>query len=339
MTTMIAEVYDALLAAGSPEDKARKAAEAARGLGGGGIAGHSPSRKVDLAEALALSPDLEGHVLENWIRDRSDSAPRSLTSRLGLRLDGTAVELDLRTSCPLLVAGVEGAGKTELLRCLVTSLAARCAPRTVRVALVDPQGGMEQCARLPHVSRRVTGQGDDAGGQMLDWLRDVVAGRERLLRQEQSTSLDHLEQTRPASAPARLLVVADAVLELLSSDAVAELVEASRRGSRLGVHTVLTSARGVQLVSTFGQPGGSTVALRCASPAESEALIGTGDAYAPGLHVGRGFLATGSREVIEFQAPTAGGPPLARLIEAIVKVGERLVPTDGGPGGAPPFKH
>jgi hypothetical protein len=28
MTTMIAEVYDALLAAGSPEDKARKAAEA-----------------------------------------------------------------------------------------------------------------------------------------------------------------------------------------------------------------------------------------------------------------------------------------------------------------------
>jgi hypothetical protein len=28
MTTMIAEVYDALLAAGSPEDKARKAAKA-----------------------------------------------------------------------------------------------------------------------------------------------------------------------------------------------------------------------------------------------------------------------------------------------------------------------
>ena len=31
MTTMIAEVYDALLAAGSPEDKARKAAEAIAG--------------------------------------------------------------------------------------------------------------------------------------------------------------------------------------------------------------------------------------------------------------------------------------------------------------------
>jgi hypothetical protein len=28
MTTMIAEIYDALLSAGSPEDKARKAAEA-----------------------------------------------------------------------------------------------------------------------------------------------------------------------------------------------------------------------------------------------------------------------------------------------------------------------
>jgi hypothetical protein len=28
MTTMIAEVYDALIAAGAPEDKARKAAEA-----------------------------------------------------------------------------------------------------------------------------------------------------------------------------------------------------------------------------------------------------------------------------------------------------------------------
>jgi hypothetical protein len=33
MTTMIAEVYDALMAAGSPEDKARKAAEAVAGYG------------------------------------------------------------------------------------------------------------------------------------------------------------------------------------------------------------------------------------------------------------------------------------------------------------------
>ena len=31
MTTMIPEIYDALLAAGSPEDKARKAAEAVAG--------------------------------------------------------------------------------------------------------------------------------------------------------------------------------------------------------------------------------------------------------------------------------------------------------------------
>lgn len=32
MTTMIAEIYDALIAAGSPEDKARKAAEAVAGF-------------------------------------------------------------------------------------------------------------------------------------------------------------------------------------------------------------------------------------------------------------------------------------------------------------------
>ncbi len=31
MTTMIAEIYDALLAAGSPEEKARRAAEAVAG--------------------------------------------------------------------------------------------------------------------------------------------------------------------------------------------------------------------------------------------------------------------------------------------------------------------
>jgi hypothetical protein len=35
MTTMIAEVYDALMAAGSPEDKARKAAEAVAGYENG----------------------------------------------------------------------------------------------------------------------------------------------------------------------------------------------------------------------------------------------------------------------------------------------------------------
>jgi len=62
MTTMIAELYDALLAAGSPEDKARKAAEAM--AGDEAYEGRFARIEADLGELKRDVADLKREVGE-----------------------------------------------------------------------------------------------------------------------------------------------------------------------------------------------------------------------------------------------------------------------------------
>ena|SRR5580704_1822905 len=61
MTTMIAELYDALLAAGSPEDKARKAAEAMAGYEA--HEGRFVRIEADIGELKRDAAELKGAVL------------------------------------------------------------------------------------------------------------------------------------------------------------------------------------------------------------------------------------------------------------------------------------
>ena len=62
MTTMIAELYDALIAAGSPEDKARKAAEAMVGFEA--YEGRFIRIEADIAEMKRDFTDLKRDVAE-----------------------------------------------------------------------------------------------------------------------------------------------------------------------------------------------------------------------------------------------------------------------------------
>jgi hypothetical protein len=62
MTTMIAELYDALLAAGSPEDKARKAAEAMAGYEA--YEGRFVRIEADIAELKRGIAELKRDVVE-----------------------------------------------------------------------------------------------------------------------------------------------------------------------------------------------------------------------------------------------------------------------------------
>lgn len=75
MTTMIAEVYDALLAAGSPEDKARKAAEA--------VAGYE-NRFMAIDQRLAK---MEGDFNQRFARIEGDL--KLLTWMIGFNLAAT----------------------------------------------------------------------------------------------------------------------------------------------------------------------------------------------------------------------------------------------------------
>lgn len=86
MTTMIAEVYDALVAAGSPDDKARKAAEA--------IAGYE-NRFANIEQRLIkLDGDLNQRFAKidgdlNQRFAKVDGEIRLLSWMLGFNLAGT----------------------------------------------------------------------------------------------------------------------------------------------------------------------------------------------------------------------------------------------------------
>jgi S-DNA-T family DNA segregation ATPase FtsK/SpoIIIE len=280
--------------------------------------------RVELAEALGLPADVERQVLEDWIRDRSGAAARSLTATCGVGAGGSPVAVDLRSPAHLLIGGASGSGKSELLRFLAVGLAVRRSPRTLKLAMVDPDGALEACARLPHVISRVTALRAGAGREVLAWLGKEMSWRQEVLRWAGTGDLEEMERTRPDRAPARLVVLVDEVLELVAAapDAVEELVAIGREGGRLGIHLALATAHARELTGALAALAGSQVAMGRGGEWEREAPVGTGEA---GLPPGRGSLRTGPGPLVEFQAPAASGEPLARVIGAVVKVNERLV--------------
>jgi hypothetical protein len=93
MTTMIAEVYDALVAAGSPADKARRAAEAVAGYENqfAGIENRLVTLKSDIIQRFArLDGDINqrfGEVYQRFAKVEGEIRP--LSWMIGFNLAGT----------------------------------------------------------------------------------------------------------------------------------------------------------------------------------------------------------------------------------------------------------
>jgi S-DNA-T family DNA segregation ATPase FtsK/SpoIIIE len=108
------------------------------------------ARRVEIADLLRARDHPEQRILTCWIRDRAGPPPQSLCAALGVDAAGRRVELDMRRGGPhVVLSGGPGTGKTELLRAVVASLAARHAPRSVDLLLLGAFPGL---AGLPHVS-------------------------------------------------------------------------------------------------------------------------------------------------------------------------------------------
>jgi S-DNA-T family DNA segregation ATPase FtsK/SpoIIIE len=303
----------------------RLALEAARALGGRSA---FPPR-VELGDLLGLAGDAERHVLESWIRDRS-TAGRPLAAVVGLGGGGRPLAVDLQAAGHLVIGGAPGSGKSELLRCLVASLAVRHAPSALALALIDPRGALGACADLPHVVGHVGGPGDGACRQALAWLEGELSRRGAVLRQAGCGSLEELQRAAPQRAPARLVVLVDQAEELLAHapHAAPSLVEAARAGRRLGVHLVLATCQPGQVAAVPGP----RVALRCDDEGTSEALVGSGEAGRGGLPAGRGLLCAAPGHLAEFQGAAAPDQRLRRLVDAVARVHERLSVRSGTAG-------
>jgi DNA segregation ATPase FtsK/SpoIIIE, S-DNA-T family len=288
-----------------------------------GMRGDAPmTTELGLAELLDLGDPYAYDPNDTWVprppRDR-------LRVRIGIRPDGTPIELDLKESAQDgmgphgLLIGATGSGKSELLRTLVLALAVTHPPSSLNFALVDFKGGatFTRLDRLPHTSAVITNLADEL--HLVDRMTDAINGelirRQELLRAAGNfASLRDYEKARAAGAPLpevpTLLVICDEFSELLSAkpDFIDLFVQIGRVGRSLGVHLLLASQRldegrlrGLESHLSY------RIGLRTFSELESRAVLGVSDAFALPRAPGHGFLKTDNTQLDRFRAAYVSG--------------------------------
>jgi S-DNA-T family DNA segregation ATPase FtsK/SpoIIIE len=303
----------------------------------------APVRDTSAAGAAASVPDrttlLELLAVDQpdarWIAGRWAEPNTARTALLGAAA-GEPFAVDLRGDGPhALVAGITGAGKSELLQTMIASLAATYPPTRLTFLLVDYKGGaaFKDCVALPHTVGYVTDLDDHLARRALTSLNAELRRRERLLGESAAKDLLELEQRDLESAPPSLAIVIDefATLAREIPEFVDGVVDVAQRGRSLGVHLVLATQRPGGVVSDNIRANTNLrIALRVNEAAESTDVIGAQDAARiPRDRPGRAFARTGHGELTEFQAAYVGSATTSRSREQAVVI--RELRFDGGP--------
>lgn len=272
-------------------------------------------------------------------RERDD---RRLTVPIGLGPDKTPVQLDLKESAHGgmgphgLCIGATGSGKSELLRTLVTALAATHSPEELNFVLVDFKGGATFLGldSLPHTSAVITNLEDEA--VLVDRMFDALSGemnrRQEVLRKAGNfANVGEYNQARRGGRddleplPA-LVIIVDEFSELLGQfpDFVDLFVAIGRLGRSLHVHLLLASQRLEEgRLRGLDSHLSYRIGLKTFSAMESRQVLGSADAYHLPGQPGAGYVKTDAEELQRFQAAyvsgplevpaTAGAGPIARL--------------------------
>jgi S-DNA-T family DNA segregation ATPase FtsK/SpoIIIE len=216
-------------------------------------------------------------------------ATRGLPAPIGVAGGETAV-VDLVADGPhAVVAGVTGAGKSELL---ITWILALCATRTtdeVTFLLADFKGGtaFDGLAEVPHVTGVITDLDGSGARRAIDSLRAELRRREATIAA--AGARDILD--RRVRLP-RLVVVVDEFAALLADHPELHglFADVAARGRALGIHLILGTQRAAGVIrDNLLANCPLRVSLRVTDPADSRALLGTDDAARlPGGAAGRG---------------------------------------------------
>jgi DNA segregation ATPase FtsK/SpoIIIE, S-DNA-T family len=295
---------------------------------------NSIPRDLGLASLLAMTNPgaLEpGAIAATWLAAGPNPTPRAA---LGMAADGI-VDIDLVRDGPHgLLAGTTGAGKSELLRSLVVSLAMSSSPDHLTFVLVDYKGGstFDACAALPHVVGVVTDLDDRLADRALRSLHAELRFRERLLREHGAGDLDDLRRRATGVVLPRLVVVIDEFAALVSEqpDFLHALVGIAQRGRSLGVHLLLATQRPNGVISDDIRANTNLrVALRLQD--QADAVDVTGDpaaALLPRGLPGRAIMRLGPDEYVTFQTARCtaesgeGGSDLQVMVDAIGRAAE-----------------
>jgi DNA segregation ATPase FtsK/SpoIIIE, S-DNA-T family len=285
------------------------------GVGGGGVGGGVPSA-VSFADLIGSAETTAHSIAERWRAGGRDPAP---IAPLGVTVDGR-VDIDLVRDGPHgLIAGTTGAGKSELLRTLVLSLAATVSPQHLNFVLVDYKGGstFDACTALPHTVGVVTDLDNGLAERALVSLDAELHRRERLLRSVGAADLTDYRARRFSDAGdfepiARLVVVIDEFATLAKElpDFLSALVGVAQRGRSLGVHLLLATQRPAGVVNDDIRANTNLrLALRLHDRPDAIDVVGSElPARFPRGLPGRAVLRLGPDELVVFQAARCTGP-------------------------------
>jgi S-DNA-T family DNA segregation ATPase FtsK/SpoIIIE len=265
---------------------------------------------IRLLPLLDLEQPTAEAVLARWHAGGPDPRP---AGPVGVSEDGVFA-VDFGADGPHgLVGGTTGAGKSELLRTLVASLAASVDPDHLTFVLVDFKGGsaFDECARLPHTVGMVTDLDEHLAERALRCLEAELRFRERLLRDAGAIDLsDYLRKGADQPLP-RLLVIIDefATLKAELPDFIDALVGVAQRGRSLGVHMLLATQRPQGAINDNIKANTNLrIALRVQEANDSRDVIDVSDAAAiPRGSPGRAYVRLGPNEVVAIQSALSTG--------------------------------
>ncbi len=260
--------------------------------------------------------------------------PSGCRSVLGVAETGP-MRVDFLTDGPhALVGGTTGAGKSELLRSMIVSMAAFYGPDRVTFVLVDFKGGgaFDVFQDLPHNVGVVTDLDEHLSARALRCLQAELKHREHRLRDAGVSDLTDL----PADADPlpRLLIVVDEFATLAAElpDFMNSLVDVAQRGRSLGIHMVLATQRPTGVVDAKIRANTNLrIALRVQDDVDSMDIIGAKSAADINRrHPGRAFARLGASELVGFQTALVSihsegdsGPPLHLDAFALLPAGEQ----------------
>ena len=311
----LGQKVDPLLVAGASEATARTCAvalarfeDADLQIPGGSLPGF-----VALAGLIGLAaPDAE-QLRARWAA--SQHSPE-LIARFAVAEDGP-LDIDLVGDGPHgLIAGTTGAGKSELLRSLVASLAAAHGPSRVNFVLVDYKGGsaFAECAELPHTVGMVTDLDEHLGERALRSLEAELRYRERVLREHRTADIiehDRLVAEGQVQALPRLVVIIDEFATLAAElpDFIASLVGIAQRGRSLGVHMILATQRPAGAVNENIRANTNLrICLRVQTAQDSTDVIDDpAAAKIPRTQPGRAQIRLGPSELVPVQTALVSG--------------------------------
>ncbi len=270
------------------------------------------STSIPDSVALLDLPRFSGINIDSLVR-RWQQPDNDLRFPIGVGDEGEFV-LSLVADGPhALVAGMTGAGKSELLQTMIASLCLSYSPELVNFVLIDYKGGsaFRSCRSLPHTVGFVTDLDDGLAERAIISLNAELRRREHMITNVGGAK-DVLEFRRihPEQSLPALVIVIDEFAFLVKElpEFVDRLVDIAQRGRSLGVHLVLATQRPSGVISSQIQANTNLrIALRVASTSDSSDVIDSPIAATilPAQR-GRAYFKTGPRKAQEIQAAYSG---------------------------------